>query len=374
MWINAFSLFYIARFLAGLVFGFEYIMMITHIADNAWKMTRGYICGYFSIATLFAYLLGFLSSGYSWRTTETYHLWTNIMIVIFFFIGILMIQFTAEPLTNYLKWNDLTKAEEIFTDLCDSVIEPNRIRSEVCEKARMMSEDYDDDRVWSNWWEIICNGNGKPLIGLILLRLTNLFTLNLFFIALSASEIYKRELFIMQVILIIIRFLIFFIPRYSLDKLGRRPFLLISGVGSGILFIPFTAHVCEWINIENGLMALIAVFIHVFATFGIEPVQHVYATEAFPLSKRNASLAVVTCVEYVGNCLIIIWWLNKMTAFLNVVLILSPFYLIIVTILLFALLPETKSKSVRKCRAEFNKYYKTRPRLPGIHTIGGTCL
>lgn len=366
---------YIARFLAGGVYGFNYIVVITHISDNAWKMTRGYVSVIMSFATILSFMIAFLFSEHTWRTVTSYHLFVNISLFGFTALALLLTRSTYEPVTIYLKSNNLNEAERVFGELCNDVIEPIRIRSEVCEKARMMSEDYNDEiNRYTSWLHIFKNGNGKPIVGMIMLRLLNVLTLNIFLLALSGAEMYDGEIFLMQIGVMIVRLCILPIPRYSLDKLGRKALLTISGIGSGICFLPFMANVLNFINIRGDLMAVITIFIHIFAAFGIEPLQHVYATEAFPLSKRNASLAFVTCFEYICNCIITIWWLKKRTTLLKVVLIATPFYLIIGSIILAIKLPETKGKSIRKCRAEFNKYYKSRPRLPGVHTIGSAYI
>lgn len=376
VWTTGNTAICIARLLAGSTYGFTYITVMTQIGDNIWKMTRGYVASTMSHMSSIALLIAFLFSEKTWRTVASYHFVAHILYLLFALFGMgLTLWFTYEPVTRFLGSDDTSTAERIFTEICNDVVEPNKIRSEMQDKVKMMAEDYsDEESCWCSWLNLFSNGNGKPIVGMILLRILNVLTSNLFIIAASAAAIYGKEIFLMQIIVICVRILVLFLPKYSLDKLGRKALLAISGIGSGICFIPFAFYTVQLIPIRGDLIALITILMHIFAAFGIEPVQHVYAAEAFPLSKRNASLAFVTCVEYIFSGIMIIWWLNRRVFFLKFVLFVAPVFLIIVTIILFVKLPETKSKSARSCRAKFNKYYNRRPilksRVSSIQTIG----
>lgn len=369
---NAFI--YLARFLAGGVFGFVYIVTITHISDNSWKMVRGYIATGVSFITTAALTFGVLFNKFSIGTGSIVNIWIISMLFILTFLGLGTVWLTNEPITRYLYADNFTEAQTTFSHLCNDVIDSIRVRTEVCEKARMISEDYDDKESRISWFEIFKNGNGKPILVMILLRSFTFLTSNRFMITLSGAAMFESHIFSMEIIILIVRFFVLFVPLYSLDKLGRKTMFVISGIGSGIFFIPFTFSVLRFIRIREDLLAIITIMIHIFAAFGIESTQHVYATEAFPLSKRNASLAFVTCMEYIWHGIVLVWWINKRTIFLRTLLLIAPFWLIIGSIILFCQLPETKSKTVRKCRSAFNKFYENRPRIPGIYTIGSAYM
>lgn len=176
-----------------------------------------------------------------------------------------------------------------------------------------------------------------------------------------------------------VRLLTLTIPQYSIDKLGRKSLLLTSGLGSGILLIPFALSAMDWITVRADLLALITFAIHIFAALGIESVQLIYSTEAFPLSQRNCSLAFVTCFEYITQGTIVILLLLSEKSSLEILLLATPFVVLLLTIILFAKLPETKSIPLRRCRDLFNKNIKKKTlpsniRVSGIHTLGSTYM
>lgn len=333
-------------------------------------MVRGYIAAGVSFMTTASLTLGVSFNKFSMGTGSTVNIWIILMLFILTFLGLGTIWLATEPITRYLYADNFTEAQTTFSNLCNDVIDPIRVRTEVCEKARMISEDYDDKESHISWFEIFNNGNIKPILGMILLRSLTFLTSNRFMITLSGAAMFESKIFFMEIIILIVRFVVLFVPLYSLDKLGRKAMFVISGIGSGIFFIPFAFSVLRFIRIRDDLLAIITIMIHIFAAFGIESTQHIYVTEAFPLSKRNASIAFVTCIEYIWHGIVLVWWINKRTIFLRCTLLVAPFWLIIGTIILFSQLPETKSKTVRKCRSAFNKFYANRPRVPGISTIG----
>lgn len=337
-------------------------------------MVRGYIAAGISFITTASLAFAVFFNKCSMETGSIVNIWIILVLFIITILGLGTVWLANEPVTRYLYADNFTDAQTTFSNLCNDVIDSVRVRNEVCEKARMISEDYDDKESRISWFEIFKNGNGKPILGMVLLRSFTFLTSSQFMITLSGAAMFESKIFLMEIIILIVRSLVLFVPLYSLDKLGRKAMFVVSGIGSGIFFIPFTFSVLRFIQIREDLLAIITIMIHIFAAFGIEPTQHVYATEAFPLSKRNASLAFVTCVEYIWHGILLVWWINKRTIFLRILLLIAPFWLIIGTIILFCQVPETKSKTVRKCRSAFNKFYANRPRIPGIYTIGSAYM
>lgn len=376
-WMNTVA-FCIARFLAGSCYGFIYITLITQVADNVMKTVRGYIASGMAESTLLGLIMGVGFSEHSWKTIPYLTWLLRIILIAFPISSIIMNRFmTYEPITRLLKMDQESEARNVLNELRRGKIESSVIQYEIDERKLMLLEDYSDESQCCGFQKVFSNGNGLTLLWLVLLRVLYVLTANMYLFILSAISVYQDLNYLMHMLLMFTRFLILAIPHYSIDKVGRRGLLLTSGLGSGILLIPFAAQHMTNIQIRGDLMAIITFGIHIFAALGIEPVQPIYASEAFPLSQRNGSLAIVTCSEYILQGIIAILLLLGEEIPLKVFLVASPLIVLLLTIILFVKLPETKSMPLRRCRDQFNKNIKKKtlpPRVSGIQTLGSTYM
>ncbi|XP_055326821.1 uncharacterized protein LOC129580424 [Sitodiplosis mosellana] len=376
-WINDIAT-CIARLLAGFCYAFTYITLITQVADNVMKTVRGYMASGLAQSTALGLILGIGFSEHSWKTLA-YMVWMLRIILLAFPITVLLTNrfLTYEPITRLLKMEQETEAREVLDELRRGKIESSVIQYEIEERKLMLIEDYVDESEGCGFRKVFSNGNAMTLLWLVLLRILYVLTANMYLFILSAISIYQELNYVMHMVLMGTRLLIMVIPQYSIDKLGRRGLLLTSGLGSGILLLPFAAQHTTDIRIRGDLMSLITFGVHIFSALGIEPVQPIYASEAFPLSVRNGSIAIVTCVEYVLQGTIAILLLLGEKLPLQILLVVTPVCVLLLTIILFVKLPETKSMPLRRCRNQFNKNIpkKTLPsRVSSIHTLGSTFM
>lgn len=372
--------FCIARFLAGFSYGFIYISLIAQIADNVMKTVRGYMAILLVQSSLLGLMIGVAFSEHSFKIELFMRIIFCTCLMLFPIVAIIMTRFfTYEPITRLLKLNMETEARNTLDESRNGKIDTTVINYEIDEKKLMLLEDYDDeDSKFCNFFKLFSNGNALPIIWLVLLRLVHILTANMYLFVLSAMSIYQDLNYVMHMILMCTRLIVAIIPFYSIDKLGRRSLLITSGLGSSILLFPFAAYHMGYIHIRGDLLAIITFGIHIFAALGIEPVQPIYAAEAFPLSKRNGSLAIITSFEYVLQAVIAIWLLLGEEILLKCLLLASPFLVLLISIILFVRLPETKSMPLRRCRDTFNKntVKKTllHPRVSSIQTLGNTYM
>lgn len=380
LWISDIAI-CIARTLAGFCYGFIYIALITQVADNTMKTVRGYMANGFALFALLGLIIGVGFSERSWKNL-IYMIWT-LRIILLGFPIMAMVQnhfFTYEPITRLLRMGQETEAREVLDALRGGKIETIVIQYEIDERKLMLIEDYDEENEKSEYCgfqNVFKNGNAMTLLWIILLRVLFVLTSNMYLYILSALFIYQDNNYIMLITLMLTRYLALLIPHYSIDKLGRRGLFLTSGLGAGILLLPFAAQHTTDINIRGDLIAIITFAMHIFAALGIESVQSIYASEAFPLSQRNASLAIVTSIEYFLQGTIALLLLTGEENALKIYLIATPVAVMILTIILFVKLPETKSMPLRRCRDAFNKNIKKKtlpPNVSGIHTLGSVYL
>lgn len=374
--MDCIACFCIARFLAGFVYGFMYIVLMTHIADNVMKLVRGYIATDFSIWSKLGVLLAI---GFNVKSM-TFMRWIfNVILLAIPIVSMVLTRFlTYEPITRLLQMELEIEARTVLDESRNRLFDREIIQHEIDERKLMFSEDYEDKSQRSGFHRIFIGRNALTIVLMICLRLLHMFTSNLYIFLLSATSMHSEIPFVMLMIIIAVRIIVLLIPKYSIDKLGRKNLLLASGLGSGILLIPFAANSMKYITIRDDLVGMITLSIHIFTALGIDPVQHIYACEAFSLSKRNASLAIVTSVEYILHATIIILLLLEQKFPLEILLLISPFAVIFLTIILFVLLPETKAMALRRCRDKFNKKeikipIQPRPLL-GIQTLGSVYM
>lgn len=279
---------------------------------------------------------------------------------------------TKEPLSRLIKLNRDSEALSTLIELRNETVETWAIRIELEEKRLMVNEDFAENESCCGYLAVFMNGNIKPLYTISLMKILNLLATNFILFFTTATAISPDAVFPVKFNLILLRTMVMFIPKFSIDKIGRRWLFLVSGVGCSICKVLFATHLSGFVTIRLELMAIIIVFIHVFAALGIEPLHHVYASEAFALDVRNASLAFVSCIEYIGHIVLILFYVYTPHEHIYVLFYSSAPLILILTVLVFISLPETKAKSLRQCRGEFNDYLATHSTESQIHTLGNT--
>lgn len=327
-------------------------------------MVRGYMAATMSMSIYAALVLAMMLEGpVNNSNISSYHLIGYLMVIGCSILFIISAHFTetCEPLTRLLSQDKVNEAKWTFMILCENVDVPV-VHSEFEEKVKMLSEDYEDGDCF--WLHLFGSGNWKPILMVGPLRVLNVLLTNLYLLNLSGHymAIYEWGVssFVMQLAIAGIYFFFPIIPKYALDKIGRKSILYVSGIGSGIsyLVLNVTGGVVPGIKESFPIVVFIAtLFLHIFVSVGITSVQHLYAIEAFPLSKRNASLAFITCIEYIGHAFINFLWISEHESTLKYLMSSTPIIVIFVTFLSFIKLPATESKSLRKCRGEFNNFY-----------------
>lgn len=374
--VDCLACFCLARFLAGFVYGFMYIVLMTHIADNVMKLVRGFIAIDFCMWSTLGILL---AVGFNINSMAQFRWIFNVILMMISIVSMTLTGFfTYESITRLLQMDLEIEARAVLDKSRNGLFDDTFIQHEIDEMKLMLLEDYDDQSQRSGFHRVFHGRNAFKMLLMGFLRLLHLFTSNLYIYLLSATSMHSDMPFVMLIIIFAVRIIVLLIPKYSIDKLGRKNLLLVSGLGSGILLIPFAVNSLKYISMRDDLLGLIIFSIHIFAALGIDPAQHIYASEAFELSKRNASLAIVTCVEYFLHATITILLLLEQKFPLEILLMISPFAVLLLTIILFITLPETKALALRRCRDRFNKKEVRKPIQPrpslGIQTLGSVYM
>lgn len=334
---------YILCLIAGCICGFHYIGLLSQIGDNVRKSIRGFATTLYLIQ-FYAFMVIIVAGAW----LEPTYLLPILLIASPMAICLLTYFFSQESITRLIKLGEEESARNILQGFHDGAVEPTMIIAEIEDKKRMVAEDY-KETVSCGFIGVLSDGNIYPIIWMLLLRVLGALTSHPIFYILSAKGIAKDLMDYMLMTIFVVRLITMLFPLYAIDRLGRKAFLVISGIGCGICAIPFVCFHLSYIYIRGDLLAIITVSMQIFIALGIEPTKHIYSIEAFPLNKRNGSLAIITCFEYL--CYILLIYVGDVAG----ILLATPLLILLLTLILAAKLPETKFVGLRKCRLIFNE-------------------
>jgi len=190
----------------------------------------------------------------------------------------------------------------------------------------------------------------------------------------------QDDVLLQQILLATVNLVFTFIAMFTVDKLGRKPLLIIGGVGMlvGFLIMGFTLYFSDYSQINSaglptistfeGIMSLIGVLIFIGAfAMSMGPIVWVLLSEIFPNKIRSAAMAVAVAAQWLANYFVsqsfpivvesdanrLIMdggtWNNALPYFLF-----SGFIVIIIWFV-WKYIPETKGKTLEEMEAVFTK-------------------
>ncbi len=190
----------------------------------------------------------------------------------------------------------------------------------------------------------------------------------------------KEDILAQQILLATVNLLFTFIAMFTVDKLGRKPLLIIGGFGMlvGFLMMGFTLYLSDYsqvnsaglptINSTEGIISLIGIllFIGSFA-MSMGPIVWVLLSEIFPNKIRSTAMAIAVAAQWLANYFVsqtfpivvesdsnrLIMdggtWNNSLPYF-----IFSGFIVIII-LFVWKFIPETKGRTLEEMETIFNK-------------------
>jgi len=190
----------------------------------------------------------------------------------------------------------------------------------------------------------------------------------------------QDDVLLQQILLATVNLVFTFIAMFTVDKLGRKPLLIIGGVGMlvGFLIMGFTLYFSDYSQINSaglptistfeGILSLIGVLIFIGAfAMSMGPIVWVLLSEIFPNKIRSAAMAVAVAAQWLANYFVsqsfpivvesdanrLIMdggtWNNALPYFLF-----SGFIVIIIWFV-WKYIPETKGKTLEEMEAVFTK-------------------
>jgi SP family xylose:H+ symportor-like MFS transporter len=190
----------------------------------------------------------------------------------------------------------------------------------------------------------------------------------------------QDDVLLQQILLATVNLLFTFIAMFTVDKLGRKPLLIIGGFGMlvGFLIMGFTLYFSDYAGVNSaglptistteGIISLIGilVFIGSFA-MSMGPIVWVLLSEIFPNKIRSAAMAVAVAAQWLANYFVsqtfpmvvesdanrLIMnggtWNNALPYFLFSV------FIVIIILFVYKYIPETKGKTLEEMEALFER-------------------
>jgi SP family xylose:H+ symportor-like MFS transporter len=183
-----------------------------------------------------------------------------------------------------------------------------------------------------------------------------------------------------QVLLATVNLVFTFVAMFTIDKLGRKPLLIIGGFGMliGFLMMGFTLYLSDYSNVNaaglpaisqtEGIISLIGVLIFIGAfAMSMGPVVWVLLSEIFPNKVRSAAMSIAVAAQWLANYFVsqtfpmIVesdanklqvdggLWNNALPYFL------FSGFIVIIILFVWKFIPETKGKTLEEMETLFEK-------------------
>ena len=377
------TLMVIFRILGGIAIGMASMNAPMYIAEIAPAKIRGTLVTYYQMAVVIGFFIVFLATyfigtglteqqniDYGWR----YMFWSELIpagvfLVLLFMVPKsprwLMIKGQEQEAKNVLvAIHGQEMADKEFTEIKESIEQEGTIK-----KVSIFKKSLFPIVVIGTVLSVLQQFTG---INAVLYYGADIFE--------QALGFGKEDILLQQILLATINLLFTFIAMFTVDKLGRKPLLIIGGFGMliGFLIMGFTLYLSDYsavnsaglpaISSTEGIICLVGIlmFIGSFA-MSMGPIVWVLLSEIFPNSIRSTAMAIAVAAQWLANYFvsqtfpIVVesdanrlvadggTWNNSLPYFL--------FSAFIVFIIFFTWkwIPETKGKTLEEMEATFNQ-------------------
>ncbi|XP_062558714.1 D-xylose-proton symporter-like [Armigeres subalbatus] len=345
-----------ARGLAGISHGMAYLIVLLHGGEVLTRELRGVTIA----AVNYIMFIGILSHGtISPIVLSNYYVQP---VRIFGIIGVLSIlmavaigQFMSIESPIFLVRNN-RDAEAIRTlmKLRSETMESFDVRNAFAEIKDMLREDSNTS------CKVLADGNWFPLlltcVGKIGAALSFNAAVNRVRLAII-DQVFCMNMYCFSAIVIIaIRCTIGIIAVFTVDKYGRKPQQAISTFLSGAILTSVGVVYLITEKINRTAMVVVLLIYDAVACIGVTQVPDVHLSEAFPTTKKNLSIALVLTVECAAQVMMLsisYWWDYSNPDIYGPILLACGLPMIMISIFLYQILPETAKLSLRNSRAAF---------------------
>ena len=377
------SLMVFFRILGGIAIGMASMNAPTYIAEIAPADKRGKLITYYQMAVVIGFFVVFLTTyvigselteqnniDFGWR----YMFWSELIPATLFFVLLFMVPQSPrwlmikgredEALNVLTRIHGQEMADREFKEIKDSIQEEGKQK-----KASIFQKSLFPIVVIGTVLSVLQQFTG---INAVLYYGADIFE--------QALGFGNEDVLLQQILLATVNLLFTFIAMYTVDKLGRKPLLIIGGVGmlAGFLLMGFTLYLSDYSGVNSaglptissteGIICLIGIlmFIGSFA-MSMGPIVWVLLAEMFPNSIRSTAMAIAVAAQWLANYfvsqsfpILVESDANRLIADGGVwnqslpYFIFSAFILFII-FFTWKWIPETKGKTLEEMEALFNK-------------------
>lgn len=311
------SLMVFFRILGGIAIGMASMNAPMYIAEISPAEKRGTLVTYYQMAVVIGFFVVFLTTYFigtglseeqninvGWR----YMFWSELIPALAFFLLLfmvprsprwLMIKGKEEEAKNVLvRIHGQELADKEFFEIKESIQKEGKLK-----KASIFQKSLFPIVVIGTVLSILQQFTG---INAVLYYGADIFE--------QALGFGKDDVLLQQILLATVNLLFTFIAMFTVDKLGRKPLLIIGGVGMlvGFLMMGFTLYLSDYsglnsaglptISSAEGLICLVGIllFIGSFA-MSMGPIVWVLLSEMFPNSIRSTAMAIAVAAQWLAN-------------------------------------------------------------------------
>lgn len=357
------------RVVTGVAHGIGYVTLITHAGENAAKNMRGTILSDINWMIYIGVYVSVVITG-----TVQYFLFSPATISSSRIVGIVGIAIavlavaatlmTIESVPFLLHANNMTDAKFNLQNLRGVPHETLELTREMEELHLMITQDKRDT------WNIFTDGNGKPLVLMILMRIMVAMTNNYLINMLAINYVFVMfdwpQYRLVPLVVVAPRLAMSFVQIFYADLVKRKIQLMFSSVFAGIVLIvmgivlttetPRPSFIGQWsYNIGASILWL---FFQLACSIGMDQMQDVYLSEAFSTAKKQWSLPVVAGVEHIFHIFMMGMWFAGFASFEHVyaIIFVTGIVVIILGAILVLALPETHNMSLKEAKDSFINY------------------
>lgn len=351
------------RMMAGLGHGLVYNVVILHAGENSTKQIRGIITSIINSVLWSSIFIGSLliatvQMGIS--TTISSDRMIGIFSLGFSVFAIIFTMFwTEESVVYLLNHGKLGEALELLAKLRHENESSISVSNDFEEMRLMVNQDKQESQ------NILKNNNEKPLALMVTLKflhvLTNNCLFNWIFMLITVRILPRDNRRMSPVILVSVRFIGSVLQTILADSFGRKTFLNLSSTLSGVTLLILEIMlitVADFDQITNWLISALCIVFQFFVAFGIDSMHHIMLSESFATSKKNWSVVFATTCENAAQMLLIgVCFVDgvKIKATFHLFLFISVSFILLLVVILFCCLPETKGLSLSEARDLFRK-------------------
>lgn len=352
-----------ARSTLGLAHGCVYLTCIVHASEVMTQMLRGAVVASINVINIVGMLISLTLITIAKHDAEAKTGRNSPVNLIMMCMGvkgvimcvvalILILSRTRESPVALIRHMKCEQAMESLCRLRCTPWESQNVWNEFNQLKTMVDEDEKTSP------GIFADGNMKPLLQVILLRVGSVLAFNS---ALNMVRLRNTSMFdqtdganFAGVFFLTVRLGVAMMSISTIDTFGRRLHFLISFFGSGFLLMSIGVFNVQSLSFINGILQIIYEFL---VGFGIGMIADVCSSEAFNTIKKSGSIALSLIIEFVLQALFAVFAfdISSNGTIGSVFMVGSGALLVIIALFLFKELPETKQMTIRQSRSEFLK-------------------